>query len=50
MWDFSIPANDMIEMAEGQKLAPGASIQALASAISSVNVFVSGVEEALLGA
>ena len=47
LWSFSVPANDFIEWGEGQKLPPGASVQALASAGASINVWLSGVEEAL---
>ena len=47
LWSFSVPANDFIELADGQKLPPGASVQALASAGAAVNIWVSGIEEAL---
>lgn len=47
LWNFSVPANDFIEWGEGQKLPPGSSVQALASSGTSVNIWVSGIEEAL---
>ena len=47
LWSFSVPANDFIEWGDGQKLPPGASVQALAGAGAAVNIWVSGVEEAL---
>lgn len=45
MWDFSLPANDLIEIGDGLLMAPGSSLQALASAGASVNLTFSGLEE-----
>lgn len=47
IWNFSVPANDFIEFGEGQKLPPGTTVQALASAGASINVWLSGIEETL---
>lgn len=47
LWGFSIPANDFIEWGEGQRLPPGASVQALASTGGVINMWVSGIEEPL---
>lgn len=49
LWDFSVPANDFIEFGEGLKVPPASTIQVMASAISALNLFLSGVEEALIG-
>ena len=47
IWNFSIPANDFIEWGAGLKLPPSATVQALASAGTSINLWISGVEESL---
>jgi hypothetical protein len=47
LWNFSVPANDFIEWGDGQRLPPGASVQALASAGTAINLWISGIEESL---
>jgi hypothetical protein len=44
LWDFSIAANDFIELAKGDIWDTGVTLQALASAGTSVNVKLAGVE------
>lgn len=44
LWDFSIPAHDMIEVGDGLLLAPSTLIQALSGSVGVVNLFVSGEE------
>lgn len=44
LWDFAIPANDLIEMADGLLLPPSSSMQALCSAAGAINLFLSGTE------
>jgi hypothetical protein len=44
MWTFSIPSNDLIELAGGLILLAGWSIQALASANNVATIIVSGEE------
>lgn len=44
LWDFEIGANDFIELAKGDIWDAGATLQALASSASSVNVKLAGVE------
>lgn len=44
LWDFSIPANDLIELAEGLIMKPSSTCQALCSSAGAVNLFLSGTE------
>ena len=47
LWSFAVPANDFIEFGSDQKLPPGSTVQALASSPNLVNLWISGIEEAL---
>lgn len=45
LWDYSIPANDFIQLSEGQILGSEYTIQALASAGNAINLAISGRED-----
>lgn len=45
LWDFSLDANDFLEYGEGVILFPNWTIQALASALTSITVHVFGIED-----
>ena len=50
LYNFSIPANDFIEFGQGINLGPSSFIRGQANAANAINVWVSGIEEALIGA
>lgn len=45
LWDFIVPGNDFIEFGEGIIIVPSASLSALAGAIDSAVLFLSGIED-----
>jgi hypothetical protein len=44
-----IPASDFIQFGDGAMIEPGGAIFARASALTAVNIFVSGIEEQAVG-
>lgn len=45
LWNFSVPANDFLELGDGMILLDRGSIQGLASAAASINVMICGIEQ-----
>jgi hypothetical protein len=45
MWNFSIPANDLIEIADGLIMEASSTLQALAGAGGSITLQFSGLED-----
>lgn len=49
MYNFSIPANDFLEIGNGLRLGPSGLVRGQANAANAIVCFLCGVEEALIG-